>query len=140
MVERRPVLDSSVGGRPSPPFVLSSLLPSNTNGFHVEYDFDVYPTSTGGQVKVETATMSDIETALRAQLSDANEAITLLKSMVANQMGDALVPAEGEVVEKGKAKDEEERDDDSHYFESYAYNGQSERSCVGECGLMDLGE
>lgn len=89
----------------------------------VEYDFDVYPTSTG-QVKVETTSMSDIETALRAQLSDANEAIALLKSMVANQMGDALVPAEGEeVVEKGKAKEEEERDDDSHYFESYAYNG-----------------
>lgn len=29
------------------------------------------------------------------------------------------------VVRKGKGKEGEERDDDSHYFESYAYNGAS---------------
>ena len=63
--------------------------------------------------------------ALRAQLSDSNQALEQLKKIYQDRVGVAKVGGAEEVVPKGGADSGKgkERDDDSHYFESYAYNG-----------------
>lgn len=82
----------------------------------------------------------DVINALRSQLADSNQALESLKKIVkdrlGNEMGLADIAREDEktivhslrenLKGKGKiGKDGEERDDDSHYFESYSYNGSS---------------
>ena len=85
---------------------------------------------------------------LRAQLADTQLAFTSLKKVVQDRLGDSLgldlvaevkadtaevprpkVRKEGERPKDSKGK---ERDDDSHYFESYAYNDIHEIMLKGE--------
>ena len=80
----------------------------------------------------------DLVSILRAQLADTQLAFSSLKKVVQDRLGDSLgldlvqevqqdtaevpkpkVRKEGELPKDSKGK---ERDDDSHYFESYAYN------------------
>lgn len=77
--------------------------------------------------------------ALRAQLADSHQALDSLKRIVRERVGEEMGLNSGaEVVVGGERKTRgveaetgagegkgKERDDDSHYFESYAYNGTS---------------
>lgn len=110
-----------------------------------EIDFDSLSLSATAPPSTSTSTLTstitnpysptqeDLISALRVQLSDSNQALEQLKSIFKERLGESLGlggSSEGEVpvvVSKkdvsGKGKGSEERDDDSHYFESYAYNG-----------------
>ncbi|KAK4702088.1 type I protein arginine methyltransferase, partial [Phenoliferia sp. Uapishka_3] len=94
----------------------------------LQLDFDTLSLSpnapTGSTSAPQQPSESDLIDALRAQLSDSNQAFQQLKKLYQERVGVAQVGGAEEVVAKGgddngKGK---ERDDDSHYFESYAYN------------------
>ncbi|ORY83596.1 S-adenosyl-L-methionine-dependent methyltransferase [Leucosporidium creatinivorum] len=78
-----------------------------------------------------TASESDIIQALRAQLADSNQALDQLKNIIKDRLGETMGLSSAKEMQeevvvkkdtKGKGVEGEERDDDSHYFESYAYN------------------
>lgn len=105
-----------------------------------ELDFDSLcfnPTSSSSApvVVLATSTDSDLVTLLRGQLADSHQALAELRKIVTDRIGAEMglesVAKDEVVVKKNKGMVEEgkgdgkgkERDDDSHYFESYAYNG-----------------
>ncbi|KAM0790111.1 hypothetical protein ACM66B_005437 [Microbotryomycetes sp. NB124-2] len=81
-----------------------------------------------------TPSQNDLVEALRAQLADAEQAMAQLKSIIRDRLGESMgldqqaeVQAEKAVVKQTSIKGKDsagkpERDDDTHYFESYAYN------------------
>jgi protein arginine N-methyltransferase 3 len=81
--------------------------------------------STAAPIQSNTSE-SEIVQALRAQLADSTQAVEQLKKLFSERVNVDGVKEDRAVVDgpsdahKGKA-----RDDDTHYFESYAYNGLS---------------
>ncbi|KAI5481118.1 protein arginine N-methyltransferase 3 [Pseudohyphozyma bogoriensis] len=78
-----------------------------------------------------TSEDQDLVSLLRAQLADSNQALEQLKKLYQSRANSGpldtevveSVQADKTVVDKEGAGDKgKERDDDSHYFESYAYN------------------
>ncbi|KAK4050975.1 hypothetical protein OIV83_003104 [Microbotryomycetes sp. JL201] len=109
----------------------------------LQVDFDDLslsdPVASTSSRAIETHTESlppqnDLVDALKAQLADAEQAMAQLKSIIRDRLGESMgldqqaeVQAEKAVVrpdsEKGKQiAGKPDRDDDTHYFESYAYN------------------
>lgn len=118
----KPVLEDDILLRPSSlRFLRTPLTPS------AETDFDSLSLSPSAPAATATSSAdADLIASLRAQLSDSTSSLLSLKKIVKDRLGASmgLDGAEEEVVvRKGKGKEGEERDDDSHYFESYAYNG-----------------
>ncbi|KAK4050337.1 hypothetical protein OIO90_005130 [Microbotryomycetes sp. JL221] len=114
---------------------------------YAEVDFDnlslgnaVASTSSGVNVASvnDTSSQHELVDTLRAQLADAEQAMSQLKTIIRDRLGDKMGldqagAADGQVDKRaivkqdlsGKGKqpaDKPERDDDTHYFESYAYN------------------
>ena len=115
----------------------------------IELDFDSLcfnPSSSTSAPVSAPATSGDNEaliTTLRSQLADSHQALAELRKIVTDRVGAEMglesVAKDEVLVKKGKqvrGEEEEakvdgkgkERDDDSHYFESYAYNGSSCRT------------
>lgn len=107
----------------------------------LEIDFDslslTEPTSPTTVLSVPGGEDSALIAALRAQLADSAQAMDSLKKIVRSRLGDEMglvdvvndqsiiIKASGSHNKHGKGKgvNGEDRDDDSHYFESYSYNG-----------------
>ena len=108
----------------------------NADSYHIlELDFDSLSlseaspsASSSTAAPTQTASESDVITALRAQLSDSNAALDQLKSIIKDRLGESMGlggSGEKDIKEevivrkdtKGKGVEGEERDDDSHYFE-----------------------
>ncbi len=144
--------------RPSP-CTLPSLAELTLDIPSTEIDFDELfesrtgsaPAASSSAAPAATATSpddGDLVSILRAQLADTQLAFTSLKKVVQDRLGDSLgldvvaeVKGDTAEVAKPKARKEgelpkdskgKERDDDSHYFESYAYNDIHEIMLKGE--------
>lgn len=81
---------------------------------------------------------SELVDALRAQVADLTLALNGTRRALEERVGVQRKDAEGEQdtasEPKGKGK---ERDDDTHYFESYAYNDIHEIMIKGTCVCRD---